>query len=203
MRLSVRQFQELFHIVEMDLPDIELSTIIVKTLTGKSDAEIENMPVKKFNKICRDAKKSIDTYVSNVDKKKAVKFIKVNGTLYQLHYDMKRMNAGKYVEAATFSQEPIKNLHKILATMAVPMRWTWRGLRAKAHSEQKHEDIAADMLDADFEVAYAACVFFCKVWGELIRNLSTYGSNPQEEEILERLLRLSQKFGVGYTMESK
>lgn len=203
MRLSVRQFQELFHIVEMDLPDIELSTIIVKTLTGKSDAEIENMPVKKFNKICRDAKKSIDAYVSNVDKKKAVKFLKVNGNLYQLHYDMRRMNAGKYVEAATFSQEPIKNLHKILATMAVPMHWTWGGLRAKPYNEQKHEEIAEDMLDADFEVAYAACVFFCKVWAELIKNLNTYGSNPQEEEILERLLRLSQKYGVGYIMESK
>lgn len=203
MRLSVRQFQELFEVIEMGLPDYELSIIIVKTLTGKSDAEINDISVRKFNKICATAKKAIDSYVTNVDKKKPVKFLKVNGNTYQLHYDMRRMTAGKYVEAMTFSQEPIKNLHKLLATMAIPMRWTWKGLRAKNADKQNHDDIANDMLDADFEVAYAACVFFCKVWAELIRNLSTYGSNQLEIETLEQLLLLSRKYGAGYIMEGK
>lgn len=203
MRLTIRQFQELYQVIEMDLPDYELSTIIVKTLTGKSDSEIDNMPVSKFNRICRDAKRSIDSYVNNVNNKKPKKFISVNGTIYQLHYDMRRMNAGKYVDAATFSQEPVKNLHKLMATMVVPLEWTWKGLRAKPSSEQIFTHIADEMLDADFETSYTACVFFCKVWEELIRNLATYGSNPQEVEIMERLLRLSQKFGVGYITESK
>jgi len=199
MKLSIRQFQELFKIVELELPELEMSQLIVKTLTGKSDAEIERMSVKKFNKVCKDAKTAIDAYTDNMKTKKPKKIVYVNGRLYRLHYDMIRMNAGKYVEAATFSKAPIANLHKLMATMAIPLKWTWKGLKADSVN---HEDIATEMLDMDFESAYAACVFFCEVWQQSIRSMATYGSNPQEREVLDRLLSLSARYGGGYIMES-
>ena len=203
MRLSIRQFQQLFEIVEMDMMDeLETAQVIVKTLTDKSDHELEKMSVKKFNKICKDAKKAIDMYVSDLPKKKPKKIVVVNGNIYRIQYDIFRMNAAKYVEGITFAQEPIKNLHKIMATLVVPIKWTWKGLAAKPYDGSKHEEIADDLLDMDFEDAYCACVFFCKVWQESIKNLATYGSNPEEVETMERLLKHSLKFGDGYTMQS-
>jgi hypothetical protein len=80
--------------------------------------------------------------------------------------------------------------------MAVPLRWTWRGLRAKPYDADRHAEISDEMLDADFSHAYHALVFFCAVYERLMQSLPTYG-NQQEEELLGRLLRLSQRFGAG------
>jgi hypothetical protein len=53
------------------------------------------------------------------------------------------------------------------------------------------------MKDADFSTAYHALVFFYAVLNDLIASLSTSG-NPAQEELLDRLLRLSLKISGGF-----
>ena len=190
MRLSIRQFQDVTKISESELSELDKSILIVKTLTDKTDFEIERMSAKKFNAICRIVRDMLDSYVAQVDKDKPKKFIRVNGTTYMLHYDITRMVAGKYVEAVTFQQDMIGNLHKLLATMAVPMKWTWRGIRAKPYDATEHSKIAEQMLDADFSVAYHACIFFSGVLIQSIKSLNIYGNFPEMQtmEALEKRL---------------
>lgn len=190
MRLSIKQFQDVTKISESELSELDKSILIVKTLTNKTDFEIDRMSAKKFNAICRIVKDLLDSYVVKVENEKPKKFIRVNGTTYMLHYDITRMVAGKYVEAVTFQQDMIGNLHKLLATMAVPMKWTWKGIRAKPYDATEHSKIADEMLDADFSVAYHACVFFSGVLIQSIKSLNIYGSMPEMEgmESLENRL---------------
>lgn len=193
MRVTIRQFQDLYRISESPLEVEEKVFEYVKILTGKSGREVDAMPMKKFNKLAKHAAKTITSYVDAVDDKKPAKFIKVKGTIYQLHYDITRMDAGRYVEGVTFAADPIGNLHKMLATMAVPMRWTWKGLKAQPYDADRHEEVAEDMLEADFHVAYHSCVFFYAVLNKLIKDSSTYGS-PVDQDLQERLVRLSERF---------
>lgn len=199
MRLTIRQFQDITKVSETDLDEVDKSILIVKIVTGYGDKEIDKMSTKKFNRMCRVISKHISGYVDNVNKEKPKKYINVNGKTYQLHYDITRITAGKYVEAVTFKDDMIGNLHKMLATMAVPMKWTWKGLKAVPFDAQDHSKIAEEMLDADFSIAYQACVFFWAVLVESIRSLNIYGNNPEMQTlaILEKhLLRTLD----GYTM---
>ena len=199
MRLSVRQFQEINKVSEFELSELDKSILIVKIFTGYGDKEIDKMSTKKFNRLCKVIKSMIDSYVAKVEKGKPKKFIKVNGTLYRLEYDITRLASGKYVEAITFKDDMIGNLHKLLATMAIPMKWTWKGLKAQPYEGQDHSRIAEDMLEADFDVAYHACVFFYAVLTQSIRSLNISGIS-QEEQILVALEKHLFKILDGFTM---
>ena len=176
MRISVKDFQDITKIADSTLSELDKSIMIVKTITGKSDHWINKMSTHRFNRICRIVRVMMDNYADKINTEKPKKFIRVNGTTYLLHYDINRLSAGKYVEAVTFQQDMIGNLHKLLATMAVPMRWTWKGIRARPYKAEDHSKIAEDMLDADFSIAYHAAVFFFAVSVRSIENLSTSGN---------------------------
>jgi hypothetical protein len=107
----------------------------------------------------------------------------VNGCFYKLNYDLtkKPNNSGTYVELATFSEDIIGNLHKIMASMVTPLKLTWKGLK-----EKEHERVAEDMLKLDFSVAYHACVFFWAVFAKSILASKDYMMNQtNQKELLE------------------
>jgi hypothetical protein len=96
--------------------------------------------------------------------------VMVKGRLYRIHYDVRKFpnNAGKYVEALTFGKDTIKNLHLLMATMAEPINW-----RGKPY-KREHEDIANDMENINFEVAYHASVFFYTLYKVSMRVTQPY-----------------------------
>lgn len=181
--MTIEQFQNLYEISMMEMDEIDRSIMLVKALTGKSEQEIERMPIKKFNKICKDIDKSFKLMTEKLELDKPVNIVKANGRRYFLNYDLskKPMNAGKYVELATFNADIIGNLHKIMATMATPLKWSWKGL---VKTEREHSEIAEDMLKMDFSIAYHSMVFFYAVFSESIKNLKDTlmkeAKNPEE-----------------------
>lgn len=196
MKITVGQFQDIYKISNLDIDDLDKNILMVQAITGKSTNEINDMPAKKFKDLSLKLSRMVKNDLSKIDDRKPQKFIVVNRRMYQLHYDITRMTSGRYVEAATFSTDPIGNLHKIMATMAVPVGLTWRGVRAKPYDASLHEQIAADMKEADFSVAYHAMVFFYAVFNESMKILNTSG-NPQERELMEQSLRLSERLSGG------
>ena len=199
MNLTIGQFQDLNRILESPLDELEKSILMVQTMMDMSRTQVEEMKTSKFNKLLVEIKQRIDKGMKAAEGGSPSKFVSANGTLYQLHYDVMRIDAGRYVEVSTFATDPIGNLHKILASMAVPMKWSWKGIRAQAYDPTRHEKVAEDMKKVDFTVGYHAMVFFYAVWNGLIRTLNTSGS-PAEQEQVERLLRLSESISGGYTM---
>jgi hypothetical protein len=161
MKLSIKQFQELYFIAKSNDEDIDKSIKMVGVVTGLIPEKVEQMNMLKFNKLCGEITKKFELLTNKMMKGKPTKFVHSNGRTYRLHYqiDKKPMNAGKYVEAITFGKDVVENLHKLLATMAEPVKWDWRKFKW-VKVEMDHEDIANDMENIDFEVAYHAAVFF-------------------------------------------
>lgn len=161
MKLSIKQFQELYFIAKSEDEDIDKSIKMVGVVTGLVPEKVEQLKMVKFNKLCADIQTKFELLTAKMMKGKPAKYVSVNGRTYQLNYkiDKEPINAGKYVEAITFGKDVIDNLHKILATMATPVKFNWRKMKYKAY-ERDHVDIATDMEDVDFEVAYHAAVFF-------------------------------------------
>ena len=187
--MTIEQFQNLYVISMMEMDDIDRSIMLVKALTGKSEQEIERMPIKKFNKICKDIDKSFKLMTEKLELDKPVNIVKANGRRYFLNYDLskKPMNAGKYVELATFSEDVVGNLHKIMATMATPLKWSWKGL---VKTEREHSEIAEDMLKMEFSTAYHSMVFFWAVFKESIKSLTISMIQEEKKEELKEWLQV-------------
>lgn len=182
MKLTIKQFQEIVEVNKMSIDDLEKSIFFVMILTGKTEFEVNKMSVKKFNKLCKIVLDEFETMAKGFKDQKPVNLIKANGTWYWLDYDIKKMSTGQYVETATFGLELLSNLHKLLATMATPMKWSWKGLvKVK---DKDHEKVAEDMLEAEFRHCYQAAVFFWAVFKQSIMNLKDCleVENPKELE---------------------
>jgi hypothetical protein len=174
MKVSIKTFQELYQISLMQLSEIDKSILLVSCLTGKTEKQVNEMNVNKFNKLCRDISTTFESL--KLDEGKPSNYIKANGKRYFLNFDLAKppMNAGRYVEVATFSGDVIGNLHKIMATMSNPMVLTWKGYKIQKFDAVNHERIADDMLEADFSIAYHSALFFYAVFSKSIENSHNY-----------------------------
>ena len=171
MRMSIKKFQELYKISLMDIDELEKSSLLVQSFTGLSIERINKMSIKRFNKLCEIVNKQFEVLNKNMQNDKPKNMVYVNGCFYKLNYDLRKKpnNSGTYVELATFSDDIVGNLHKIMASMVTPLKLTWKGLK-----EKDHERVAEDMLELDFNVAYHCCVFFWAVFTRSIVDSKDY-----------------------------
>ena len=191
MKLTIEKFQELYQVSLLEMEELDKSVLLVQILTGKSQDEVEAMPLAKFNKLCLTITKAFESLTKRMDNDKPQQIVKANGRWYFLNYDIskKPMTAGRYVETATFSSDIIGNLHKIMATMANPMEWTWKGLRMKKYDALEHERISQDMLKMDFSVAYHSALFFYAVFSKsMIASSSYFQSLVENKELMNQTL---------------
>lgn len=199
MRITVKQFQELHYISEMQESEIDKSIKLVGCLTGKTPDEVEKMKVKDFNKVCAKIKKQFGILTQKWLNTKPRRYVMAKGRLYRLNYDIKKITAGKYVDSMAFSKDMVGKIHIIMATIAEPINW-----RGKVY-ERNHDDIASDMEQLNFEVAYHAGVFFYLLFQMsmvvtrpyLVRQITKQGITKEEAETL---LQASSSISDGLPM---
>ena len=201
MRITIKTFQDLFIIQQTPMDELDKSILLVQTLTGKSQFEIERMKVSKFNKLCAKINKMFEALAVDMTNGKPKNIIRANGKFYFINYEINKLTAGRYVETATFGNDIVGNLHKLLATMANPMKMTLKGLKVMPYDANKHEQISEDMLQADFTIAYQACVFFYALFTNSIQSLVTsLEQNEIESESVKSALMNFKEAMDGYTM---
>lgn len=182
MRINVETFQKLYAVSLMDTDEVEKSAQYVQILTGKTDEQVNRMKVAKFNKLCGRINKAFEMVGKNLQSGQPKSYVWANGRIYKLNYDIKL--AGKYVETATFATDTIGNLHLLMATIAEPVRLTWKGFKI---GKREHHEIAHDMLKLDMGHAYQAAVFFYLVFREsLAASMTYFGEGETEAKELVR-----------------
>lgn len=203
MKLTIKQFQQINAINKTTIDDLDKSIMFVMVLTGKSEFEVNRMKVKKFNNLCAEVLKAFESMMVDLNKGKPENLIKANGKWYWINYDIAKLDAGRYVETATFGVDLLDNLHKLMATMVVPMKWTLKGLKPVEYNAMNHEQIAEDMLQADFKHCYHAAVFFYALFKNSIVSLESYLMNQTEKkEELKRAMMNFKNLSDGFTMPS-
>lgn len=95
---------------------------------------------------------------------KPVKYIKIRGNRYKCIYDVRRMHSARYIESKAFQTDLVPNLHKLAASMVIPMKRTLWGWKEDRYDSSKHEEYAQDMLEANFVDIYHSIVFFYHVY---------------------------------------
>jgi hypothetical protein len=197
MRMTIKKFQELYKISLMDIDELEKSSLLVQSFTGLSIERINKISIKRFNKLCEIVNKQFEVLNKNMQNDKPKNMVYVNGCFYKLNYDLRKNpnNSGTYVELATFSEDIVGNLHKIMASMVTPLKLTWKGLK-----EKDHERVAEDMLELDFNVAYHCCVFFWAVFTRSIVDSKDYlMTQTSQKELLATELMNFKSHLDGFT----
>jgi hypothetical protein len=164
MKLTIDKFQKLQSIATLETDELLKASKLVQVLLDKTENYVESLPPIKFAKLCEKLKNEFDLKIDEATMSMPRSIIKANGKAYHLNFDVKMpFNTGRYIEVLTFSKDdPIMNMHNILASICTPMKWSWRKFNyvKQPYDTLKHEDYANDFKQADFRHGYFAMVFF-------------------------------------------
>jgi hypothetical protein len=167
--VTLWQYQQIENLLSKKDGDTELD-LAVKTLailTNRTESQIDSLSLTDLKKQL----KLIDFVTNTKPDPKPKDFIKINGKQYKCIYDVRDMPYARYIETKYFGSDITNNLHKIAASMVMPMKKTWRGWKVAKYDASKHDEYAQDLLAAPFESVYGSVVFFCQVFADSIMNL--------------------------------
>lgn len=170
--VTVWQYQQMENLFSKkgDDTELDLAVKILAILTDRTESQIDSLSIIDLKKQL----KGIDFVTKDKPNPKPIDYIKVGNKKYKCVYDIKRIPYARYIESKFFGADVTKNLHKIAASMVMPMKWTWRGWKIAKYDASKHEDYAQDLLSAPFEAVYGSVVFFCQVYADSIASLKDY-----------------------------
>lgn len=199
--LTVGQYQQLYSINCSDLDKTDKAIQSVSVVTGKTERQIEDMPVHEFNQISAAilallSLSKLKTEPSN--------FLTSGKRVYQIQYILPKLRSGQYIELQHWMNgNLIDNLHLILASIANPCRkFLWLKLPGKNDSKN-HARVAEDMQNVKFGEAYGCVVFFCKLFSDSIKGLEDYLSchlkeSQEKTKLVQTLTDLASVMG-GYS----
>ena len=166
--VTVWQWQQIQNIALKQGAGDTFLDIAVKTLAilkNQTEGQIDSLSLKEL----KDELTKIEWVNTTQPNPKPQNYIKVNGKRYKCVFDVRNMPYARYIETKFFAEDVTNNLHKIAASMVVPMKLTWRGWKVAKYDSTKHEEYANDLLSAPFESVYGSLVFFCQVLRDSIR----------------------------------
>lgn len=183
-KLNVFQYQQLIPALSIEDPT-DQNMRLIAILNGWTENQVDSLSVEEYAK-----EKSKLAFLNESIQGNPVKVIKVNGRRYKCVYDVRKLPSGRYIESKVFSQDLIPNLHKLAASMVIPMKKTLFGWRLDKYNAADHERYANDMLEANFIDVYHSIVFFYQVyrnWMEiskdyLITKMVEVGKSHSEAE---------------------
>jgi hypothetical protein len=196
--MTIKQFQELYYVATSEDMDFDKSIKMVGIVTGKTPEQVERMSMIKFNFLCGMVHRQFKIFEKDLMKGKPKKIVRVGKRFYKINYDVTKCKSSTYVEVSTFSTDIIQNLHKIMASIVTPVKFKWG-------KWVEHEELASDLEQMDFEVAYHAAVFFYTLFNASMQVIQPYLVNEMikkgiAKEKAEKILMNSQSILDGFTM---
>ncbi len=188
------QLQNLLQKTE-GLTELDIAVKSLAILTNQTENQIDSLTIKELGAKLEKIKFITDTEPTPT----TVDFIKLGKKRYKCIYDIRKLPYSRYLETKFFTTDVAMNIHKIAASMVMPMKLTWRGWKVAKYDASKHDEYAQDLLEAPFEQVYGSMVFFCQVFSDSIRSLADYfkeemmkgGMTTQEAEMTVTALCVS------------
>jgi hypothetical protein len=162
--ITLQQFQDIHRLsLTANIDEIEKLSRVICILYNKTEAQVDEMSILGFNELAKDCKKFLST---DTIPGKPVRSFRVGVKKYAINYRPTELKHRQYVEILHFSDKPVENMHNIMASLVTRVKWGFK-IRNKASN---HEEIASDMLNAPLFAVYHSCVFFCKLYRDLIEH---------------------------------
>jgi hypothetical protein len=167
---SITLFQYQRIILALQEEDItDRNSKLIGIINNWTDYQVDSLTIEDYNK-----EKNKLEFLNKDIEGKPEKYINVNGNKYKCIYDIRKLNSARYIESKVFSQDFISNLHKLAASMVMPMKRTIFGWKVDKYDASRHEDYAQDMLEVPITSIYHSIVFFYHVYRNLMEVSKDY-----------------------------
>ena len=169
--LTIRQFLECKTIADLEEDPIERNVKMLASITGKSQDEIEELPIE-------DLKKQLENFSKieklNPNEKLKLNF-KIKGKRFSTIWKTQELTAAQYIDACHFCKDPnsiLNNIHNILASICVERSILGK---TKPYNSLKHKE-HSDLFYNEMKIkdAYPIMLFFCRYFKELETNILTF-----------------------------
>lgn len=165
--ITLQQFQAIHALSKQtDLEDLDKVTQVICILYDKTEAQVDDMTLQEYNKLAAECK----PYLTDKIPGKPVKSFRIGTRKYAINYKPTTLKHRQYVEILSFSEKPVENMHNIMASLVQPVRWGFK----RKNTAAEHSKIADDMLNAPLLAVYHSCVFFCKLYHDLMLHIRDY-----------------------------
>lgn len=170
--VTIWQWQQMQNLLakSKDYTELDMAVKSLAILTNQTESQIDSLTIKQLGVELE----KIKFITEKAPTPRTVDFIKVGKKRYRCIYDVRKLPYSRYLETKFFTTDVTMNLHKIAASMVLPMKLTWRGWRVAKYDASKHDEYAQDLLGASFEEVYGSVVFFCQVFSDSIKSLADY-----------------------------
>lgn len=200
--ITVEQFQEVYQLsLSEDIDEVSRIERVITIMYGLTTQEVEGLIMPEFNQMARQCA----DIMAGVIPGKPVREIKIGKRRYSIIYDPSKLRHRQYVELMQYGDKVIENMHLIMASLVQPV--TWYGKRLKNNVDD-HTSIADEMRNARFIDVYHCCVFFCKLYMNLMENIKdslvkkmTKAGMPNHQLI--QLINSSQSIMAGSIIQEK
>lgn len=167
--MTLGQYQALYSIQKTDLDELDKVTESVAILTGKTNREVEDMPVTEYKRVVNELAgiwQKVQLQTEAVKKQ-----IPANGRTYGITFVPANLTAGQYIELQKWMQGDVfENAHLILASISYPII----GGKDGKNDPSMHQQVSADFQEAAFKDVYPSILFFCQLFDASIRGLENY-----------------------------
>jgi hypothetical protein len=188
--ISVFQYQQIVDLLQKKV-DEDTSYKLIGIVYKLTNAQVDSLSIGDYqNKV-----KEIQFIFTDIEGD-PVNYINVNGRKYRFVYDVRKIPTARYIETKVFGEDLVNNLHKIFASMVMPMKKSLIGWKDDVYDAMKHEEYANDILEASIQDVYPSMLFFYHVyrnWMEvsqdyLIKQIEKKGV-PQAKRVVQGLLK--------------
>ena len=187
--INLYQYQQIIEANKIEYP-IDRIDRLIAIVNNWTANQVNDLSVERYNEEVKRL-----AFLDTEPDGKPVKFIDVNGKRYKCIYDVRKMPSARYIESKVFQTDLIPNLHKLAASMVVPMKKTLWGWKESDYDSIMHPVYADDMLEAKFKDIYHSIVFFYhvyRIWIEVSRGylktqLEMQGVNQSEKALADLL----------------
>jgi hypothetical protein len=187
MKLTVGQYQELYSISKSNLDEIDKAIQSVGIVTGKTERQLDDMPVSEFNALSKTVITSFEKARFN---NKPSTYLRSGKKLYKIDFDVSNISAGQYIEVQEWLKgDLIDNMDKILASICRPVNDYYLFKRVRKYDGSQHPYVCRDMKEVDFNEAYGCIVFFCQLLIGSIKALEVYLSKELPQTERQNLLK--------------
>jgi hypothetical protein len=163
--ITVEKYQFVNEIYKQEGEDIDKVINVLAVLLDSTPKEIGNLSIPNFHRLSS----YVNALCQNIPQSEPKKWIKANGKRYYVNYNVESHRLAQYIEVQHFLKGGlIDNLHLIMASVVQPSRFFIK----QKNDSNKHQEIAQDLLKANFIDLYNSGVFFCQVFTEFNKGYS-------------------------------
>jgi hypothetical protein len=174
--INVYKYQQI--ILATDIEDsIQRNNRLISIIYDKTILEVEHMPINDYFEYTKKMK-----FLSTSIKDNPQPYVYANGKKYKFVWDVMRIRAARYIEIKHFGGDVIQNMHKLFASMIIPMKKKWYGWVDDVYDASKHEEYCNDILHAKVEDVYGCVVFFYHVYRNWIEVSADYLKSIQKSK---------------------